>query len=208
MNKFEQNPIERTQFITTPKKRSILGNLGLALATTPMVAVIGLVIITVIGALDDAITKIQSAGYWWVILIIAYVLSLIYFLYEPTFRRNRERGKIANGLIFYWKVQLAKQNKPQPSDKEIEEMREIILERIKVWAWFDPELWSRHFPNEKYSEWPFGIVDNFMAETEKLKRAMSEPLTLKTAGEIIKSRHLQELIGMVKNYKNHPSSVG
>jgi hypothetical protein len=145
------------------KERSIWANLGLALAATPMVAFAGIIIITLIGALDDAITKIQIAGHWWVILIAAYILSLVYFLYEPTFRRNREREKVVNGLILYWKEQLAKQNKPQPLDKEIEVMRKIILERFKVWAWFAPELWNRYFPDEKYSESLFGIVDNFMA---------------------------------------------
>lgn len=145
------------------KERSIWAKLGLALAATPIVAFAGIIIITLIGALDDAITKIQLAGRWWVILIAAYILSLVYFLYEPTFRRNREREKVVNGLILYWEERLAKQNKPQPSDKEVEVMRRIILERFKVWAWFDPELWNKYFPDEKYSESLFGIVDNFMA---------------------------------------------
>jgi len=109
------------------------------------------------------------AGYWWVILIAAYILSLIYFLYEPTFRRNREREKVVNGLILYWKEQLAKQNKPQPSDNEIEVVREEFLERVKIWAWFDPELWTKYFPDEKYSKYLFGVVDNFMACWENRK---------------------------------------
>ena len=146
------------------KKRSIWGSLGLALAATPMTVIIGLILITLIGALDHAVTKIQSAGYWWVILIAAYILSLVYFLYEPTIRLNHERGKVVNGLILYWKEQLAKQNKSQPPDREIKLVREMLLERVKIWAWFNPELWSRHFPNEKYSESLFGIVDNFIVE--------------------------------------------
>jgi len=134
----------------------------LALAATPMTAFVGLIIITLIGALDAAITIIQSAGYWWVILIVAYVLSLIYFLSEPAIRRNRERRKVVNGLILYWEEQLAKQNDPRPSDKETEVVREMFLERVKVWAWFDTELWTRYFPDEKYSKYLFGIADNFM----------------------------------------------
>ena len=151
------------------KERGIWRNLGFALVATPMVAFAGIIVITLIGALDDAITKIQLAGYWWVILIAAYILSLIYFLYEPTFRRNREREKVVNGLILYWKEQLAKQNKPQPSDNEIEVVREEFLERVKIWAWFDPELWTKYFPDEKYSKYLFGVVDNFMACWENRK---------------------------------------
>ena len=77
---------------------------------------------------------------------------------------------MVNGLILYWKEQLAKQNKHQPSDKEIEEVREMFLERVKVWTWFDPELWIRYFPNEKYSEYLFSIVDNFMTYAENQKK--------------------------------------
>jgi len=134
----------------------------LALAATPMTAFVGLIIITLIGALDAAITTMQSPGYWWVILIVAYVLSLTYFLCEPSIRRNRERKKVVNGLIIYWEEQLAKQNDPHPSDKEIEVVREMFLERVKVRAWFDTELWTRYFPDEKYSKYLFGIADNFM----------------------------------------------
>lgn len=145
------------------KKRNIWANLGWALAATPMVSFIGLIIITLIGALDNAITKIQIAGYWWVILIVAYIISLIYFIYEPTFRRNREREKVVNGLILYWKEQCAKQNKSQPLDKDIKMVHEMFLERVKIWAWFDSELWKRYFPNEKYPEYLFDIVNNFMS---------------------------------------------
>ncbi len=144
------------------KERGVWKNLGLALAATPVVSLIGLIVITLIGALDNLITRIQLNGYWWVILIAAYILSFIYFLYEPTMCLNRERAKVVNGLILYWKEQLAKQNKPQPLNTEIEEVRKLFLERVKVWAWFDSELWARYFPNEKYSKYLFDIVDNFM----------------------------------------------
>lgn len=144
------------------KERSIWKNLGLALIAIPLVSFIGLIIITLVGALDDAITKIQSAGHWWVMLVTAYILSLTYLLYEPTFRRNRGRRKIIDGLILYWEEQLAKQNKPQSLDEEIKVMREMFDERFNVWARFDPELWTKYFPNEKYSKYLFGIVDNFM----------------------------------------------
>ena len=143
----------------------------LALAATPMTAFVGLIIITLIGASDAAITIIQSAGYWWVILIVAYVLSLIYFLCKRTIRRNRERKKVVNGLILYWEEQLAKQNDPHPSDKEIEVVREMFLERVKVWAWSDTELWTRYFPDEKYSKYLFGIADNFMEYRKNQKNS-------------------------------------
>jgi hypothetical protein len=144
------------------KEKSIWKNLLLALAATPMTAFIGLIIITLIGAIDQAITKIQLSRHWWAILILTYVLSLIYFLREPTIRRNLERKKVVNGLILYWKEKLEKQNNPYPSEKEIEVVCEMLLERIEVWAWFDAELWARYFPNEKYSKYLFSIVDNFM----------------------------------------------
>lgn len=153
------------------KERNIWKNMGLALAATPMVSFAGLITITLIGALDAAITIIQSAGHWWVILIVAYVLALIYFLCEPTIRRNRERKKTVNGLILYWKELLAKQNALQPSQKEIEAVREMFLERVKVWAWFDAKLWNRYFPDEKYSKYLFGIVDNFMEYCKNQKNS-------------------------------------
>lgn len=151
------------------KKRSIWKNLGWALVATPMVSLVGLIIITLVGALDDAITRIQVVGYWWLILIGAYILSLIYFIYEPTVRQNHERKKVVNAFIFYWKDQLEKQTKPQPSDGEIDLVREMLIERVKVWAWFGPELWTKYFPNEKYSKNLFGIVDNFMTYWEHQK---------------------------------------
>jgi heme/copper-type cytochrome/quinol oxidase subunit 4 len=137
-------------------------SLGLALAATPIVSFVGMIVITLIGALDDAITTIQSAGHWWVILVVAYVLSLVYFLYAPTVRQNRERKKVVDSLILYWQEQLAKQNTPQPSDKEVRTVHDMFRERVKVWAWFDPELWNRYYPDEEYSTYLFGIVDNFM----------------------------------------------
>ena len=134
------------------KKRSIWKNLGWALAATPIVSFVGLILITLIGAIDDAITKIQLAGYWWLILIVAYILSLVYFLFEPNVRKNLERKKIVNTLILYWKEQLEKQGKNQPSNNEIELVQNMLLERFKIWAWFDPDLWHKYFPDEQYSK--------------------------------------------------------
>jgi len=156
------------------KQRGIWKNLGLALAYTPMVAIVGLVVITLIGALvgaiDGAITKIQTEGYWWILLIIGYVVSLLYVVYEPKFRQNRERKKFADTLILHWQFQLVKQNKTPPSEAEIEPIREMLIERIKVWAWSDPQLWSEVYPDEKYSEDPFEILSVLMSWWEKWKR--------------------------------------
>jgi len=144
------------------KERNIWKNLGLALAATPIVSFIGIIIITLVGALDDAITKIQLAGYWWLILIMAYILSLIYFLCESKIRKNLERKKIVTGLILYWREKLEKQGKAQPSDEEIKLIHNMLLERFKIWAWFEPDLWIKYFPKEKYSKYLFDIVDNFI----------------------------------------------
>lgn len=84
-----------------------------------------LIIITLIGSLDGVITKIQCAGYWWLILVIAYILSLIYFICESKIRQDLERKKVVNGLILYWKEQLEKQGKSQPSAKEVKLVREM-----------------------------------------------------------------------------------
>lgn len=151
------------------KERSIWKKLGLALAATPVTALAFLVIVTLVGALNDAIATIQLAGHWWVILIVAYILSFIYFLFESRVRRNRKRKEMVSGLIHYWLEQLAKRSKSVPSDEEIELVHEMILKRVGVWACSDPELWNRRFPNEKYSEYLFDVVDNFMAYWENQK---------------------------------------
>ncbi len=143
-------------------ERNIWKIFGLALLATPMATFVGLIVITLIEAIGDAITKIQLAGYWWIILIVAYVLSFLYFFYIPTFRKNREREKIAYGLLFYWEEQLIKQIKPLPSDREREVISDLILERVKIWAWKDPKLWSRYFSNEEYSKYLFVMIDILM----------------------------------------------
>ena len=149
-------------------------NLGLALAGTPAVVIGGLFVIALIGGIDSAITKIQIAGRWWILLIIGFVISLIYVYYEPKFKRDRERKKFADALILHWKWQFAKQNKPMPSEYETELIQEELIERIKVWAWSDPQLWARFFPNEKYSEDPFKIIDMYEARIEEWKRMYLE----------------------------------
>jgi len=180
------NEINRNGFIGK-KERSIWKNLGLALATTPMVAIVGLVIITLFGVLDNAITKIQSAGYWWLLLIVAYIISLVYILCEPKIRLNHERKKVVNALILYWEEKYEKQNKLPKLGLDIEwtrenplerikvlalfeRTRESLLERIEVGAWFKPELWNEYFPDEKYSKHLFGIVDNFIAHLEHMAK--------------------------------------
>ena len=142
------------------KNRSIWKNLGWALAATPIVSFIGIIVITLVSVVDDAITKIHLAGYWWLILIISYILSLIYFISEPRVRKNLERKKVVNALILYLQEQLEKQGEPPPSDEEL--VREMLLERVKIWAWSKPDLWIKYFPDEQYSKHLFGIVDNFI----------------------------------------------
>jgi nicotinamide riboside transporter PnuC len=38
----------------------------------------------------------------------------------------------------------------------------MLLERVEMWAWFNPEIWAKYFPEEIHSNYLFGIVDNFM----------------------------------------------
>ncbi len=151
------------------KERSIWKNLLLGLAATPMTAFIGLIVITLIGGIDQAITKIQISGNWWIILIFAYVLSFLYFIYKPKLQIAHERNKVVHALLLYWKDHQAKRNYPDPPEEEIKLVREFLIDRVKIWAWFDQELWKKEFPEEKYSEYLFGMVDNFIPYWESLK---------------------------------------
>jgi len=75
------------------EERNVGKILLLALAGTPAIVFVGLIVITLIGAIDQEITKVQESGQWWVILIFAYVISLIYFLFKPTKRIDNEKKK-------------------------------------------------------------------------------------------------------------------
>ncbi len=151
------------------KERSIWKNLLLGLAATPLTAFIGVIVITLIGGIDQAITKIQLSGHWWLILIFAFVLSFLYFIYGPKIKITHERNKVVNALLLYWREQQAKRNYPDPSEEEIKLVRDFLLERVKMWAWFNPELWKTQFPEEKYSDTLFGIVDTFIPYWENQK---------------------------------------
>ena len=157
------------------KERSIWKNLLLALAATPITTVIGIVVITLIGGTDKVITKIQLSGHWWGMLIVAYILSLIYFIYKPKIQIIYERNKVLNALLLYWEEHQVKHNHSDPSEKEIKIVREWLLERVKIWAWFDNELWNKQFPEENYSEYIFGMVDNFIPYWESQKTKGMRP---------------------------------
>lgn len=144
------------------ENRSIWKNLGYALAATPMAYAGGLFIIYCIGAIIDGIFEIQWGGYWWLVLIGAYVLSLIYFIYEPSIRANQKRKKIVWVLILYWKERLVESGKIEPSESEVKLVSDMLMERVNGWTWSDFELWNRYFPEEEYPKYLFNIVDNFM----------------------------------------------
>jgi hypothetical protein len=150
------------------KQRKVWVNLLLALLGTPLAGTVGLILITLVGALDDAITKLQRGGRWWIILIVVFFLTFIYATYEPKVRRDHLRKKWVSALILYWQAKVAKEGRPQPSNKEIELMEGLLADRIKVLAWSDPDLWSRYYPKEKYSINVFDIVDGLMAREKEL----------------------------------------
>lgn len=129
---------------------------------TPVVTIVGVLIITLVGALDDGITDLQLRGLWWILVIIGYILSLGYILYKPIFQKNQNRKTLVFMSILYWEEQLAKRNKPKPTEYETEMMRKYIINRMEIMALFDPELWDRRFPNEKYTESLFELVDNYL----------------------------------------------
>jgi hypothetical protein len=158
------------------KDRNIWENMGLALGGTPIVTFVGIILITLVGALDDGITKIQEAGRWWLIPIGGYILSLIYFLYEPTIRKNLEEKKatvrndgLLDGLVLYWIEQIAKQYGRQSLDKEIDFTRGELLMRVETWHVGNPSWWRNFFPDEKYPKWLFEIVDNYIAKRQNQK---------------------------------------
>lgn len=149
------------------KNRIFLKNIGLAILAIPMTSLIWLVIITVLGAIDDYVSYIQSIGHWWISLVISFLLSFLYFQYKPEFKKNRERVKLADSLIEIWKEKLAKENKPQPYESEVNTLRELLIERIKVYVWFDPDLWKQYFPDEKYPKYPSDIVKGLDSIADK-----------------------------------------
>ena len=98
---------------------------------------------------------------------------MVYVFYEPKFRQNRERNKFVSALILHWRWKFAKQDN-FPSEDEIEPRREMLIERVKVWAWSDPQLWADYYPYEKYSEDPFEILDVLIAREEEWKKWKKE----------------------------------
>jgi hypothetical protein len=152
------------------KQRGIWKNLGLALAGTPAVLFIAVIISAIIGILEELITSITERGFGWFLFIVAYFISLLYVIYEPKIRTDRKRKEFSDALILHWKWQLTKQDKPVPSDYEIELIQELLIERIKVWAWSDPQLWAECYRNEKYSEDPFDILNELMSWWEEERK--------------------------------------
>jgi hypothetical protein len=71
--------------------------------------------------------------------------------------------------MLYWKEKLLEQTNIEPSDSEIESVRDMFMERVKARAWSDPELWDKYFPEEKYPEYFFNIVDNFIVYWQNQK---------------------------------------
>ncbi len=60
----------------------ILKRLGLALLYTLPITILGLIFITIVGAIDQFVYGIQNAGNWWILIIFGYLLSLGYVLYK------------------------------------------------------------------------------------------------------------------------------
>ncbi len=114
----------------------------IALAYVPIVAFVGLLIITIFRVIDDGISKLQADGNWWVILIVVYFLSLILLVYAQHSGFVRARQELIDGYIYYYKEKNNKQNITIPTNQEIEEIKNILMKKIKIWAWFNKDLWN------------------------------------------------------------------
>ncbi len=152
------------------KERKFWINLLLAIPYIPIATLAILVPLTLIGALDNAITKIQLAGHSWWLLIILYTFAFLYLTLEPKLKIQWEREKVVNGLILYFKDQLEKRGEKQPSSIELNSIHDSLMERLKIWVWFNPKLWKEEFPNEEYPKYLFGIVDNYIDFIDRYKK--------------------------------------
>jgi cbb3-type cytochrome oxidase subunit 3 len=114
------------------KNRNIWENIVWALGATPMVMIVGLIIITLIGAIDDAITIIQARGQWWLIVIVAFVVSLIYLLYEPSIRKNIEKKKTLDALVLYFREQLRIRGVEQITESGVESLKKMLLDKLNL----------------------------------------------------------------------------
>jgi hypothetical protein len=45
---------------------------------------------------------------------------------------------------------------------ETENLEKYIVDRLTIYGWLDEEIWHSHFPDKKYPESVFNIVDNYL----------------------------------------------
>jgi len=74
-------------------KRSFWKKIFFALVSCPLVWIVGIIFFMLAGAVDDFIVQMQGEGKWWILLIISFVFSLIYFLFDLKIRLIVERRK-------------------------------------------------------------------------------------------------------------------
>lgn len=152
--------------------KSILKIIGVGLAFTPAFLFGGLIVLSVIGALDNAVTKLYRSGRHWVILVICFVLSLIYIAVMPTYRQKRNKRKLIDAIMLHWRIERAKNNKsPLPSEEE-KWVSDELEERIEAlgWDWGYEDLWSHYYFENKGQVSPFNLMDDIMANLEEIKR--------------------------------------
>jgi hypothetical protein len=75
------------------KKRGFWKNLLFSVITTPLVDIVGIIIVTIFGGIDRWITEMQSDGKWWMIFLTAFGLSFIFHLWEVKIHVDIERRK-------------------------------------------------------------------------------------------------------------------
>ena len=138
-------------------------------------------------------------NFGWIQFVPAFVLALLYWIYEPKYKAKREMKKLTDALILYLKCELEKQNLPVPHEGVIEQIRPFIGDRIAVWMWQDKDLWNEHFKEASFPQmspvgdpYPnslFEIIDNLLLDERfqcYLKDdvdALLQPLSKENHGE-------------------------
>ena len=137
------------------------------MAGIPAAFLIVNIIMAIIEGLNIPVSRWERSRHIWVLFVISFVLSLIYFFYKPMYDRDKKIKKYVSALILFWEAKLVSENKPEPPDDEIEYMRNALTKKVKRWISLEEERLSGN-PGERSWGCPFDVVDLVLEEREKL----------------------------------------